>query len=57
MPADSELHSFMLFGTAIGGCALVWNDHGIAHQPMAVPKSEKLWSSLSAGMVTRMLHA
>ncbi len=30
MPADSELHGFTLFNTAIGWCAMVWNDHGIA---------------------------
>jgi methylated-DNA-[protein]-cysteine S-methyltransferase len=30
MPPASEPHSFTLFGTAIGWCALVWNDHGIA---------------------------
>jgi methylated-DNA-[protein]-cysteine S-methyltransferase len=30
MPTDSELHALALFGTAIGQCALVWNDHGIA---------------------------
>jgi methylated-DNA-[protein]-cysteine S-methyltransferase len=30
MTADSDLHGFTLFSTAIGQCALVWNDHGIA---------------------------
>lgn len=30
MTADSELHGFTLFATAIGQCALVWNGHGIA---------------------------
>src|SRR3982750_5044353 len=30
MTADSELHGFTLFDTAIGRCALVWNAHGIA---------------------------
>jgi methylated-DNA-[protein]-cysteine S-methyltransferase len=30
MTADSELHGFTLFATAIGPCALVWNGHGIA---------------------------
>ena len=30
MTADRDLHGFTLFSTAIGQCALVWNDHGIA---------------------------
>jgi methylated-DNA-[protein]-cysteine S-methyltransferase len=30
MATDSDLHGFTLFATAIGQCALVWNDHGIA---------------------------
>lgn len=30
MIADSEPHGFTLFATAIGQCALVWNEHGIA---------------------------
>lgn len=30
MTADSEPHGFTLFSTAIGQCALVWNEHGIA---------------------------
>jgi len=30
MSTGSEPHHFMLFATAIGRCALVWNAHGIA---------------------------
>lgn len=30
MPADNQAHSFTLFDTAIGRCAMVWNECGIA---------------------------
>lgn len=46
MTADSELHGFTLFATAIGRCALVWNEHGIAAVRLPEPSEGRMLSRL-----------
>ena len=46
MPTDSELHALALFGTAVGQCALVWNDHGIAAVQLPETSEARMLSRL-----------
>ncbi|WP_457281478.1 methylated-DNA--[protein]-cysteine S-methyltransferase [Polaromonas sp. P5_D5] len=46
MAADNELHTFALFDTAVGQCALVWNAHGIAAVRLPETSERRMLSRL-----------
>ena len=56
MAADHEMHRFTLFDTAIGRCAMVWNECGIAAVRLPEPSEGRTLARLHSEF-RRLTHA